>query len=163
MVSYTGLLESGKPTFKLEDPRYARIAARRLGRQRHLPGFGNARAVRNLLETAITRQSSRVLQERRKGLSPDTLLLVREDVLGPKGLDVSSSKALQRLAEMRGLAAVKTSVNSLLEVIRTNAELEEQERPLKHVCLNRVFLGNPGTGESWGRQLRGSYLPGDLT
>jgi hypothetical protein len=35
---------------------------------------------------------------------------------------------------------------NLLGLIRTNAELEEQERPLKDVCLNRVFLGNPGTG-----------------
>jgi hypothetical protein len=34
----------------------------------------------------------------------------------------------------------------LLRLIKMNAELEEQERPLKNVCLNRVFLGNPGTG-----------------
>jgi hypothetical protein len=37
---------------------------------------------------------------------------------------------------------------ALLGLIRTNAELEEQERPLKDVCLNRVFLGNRGTGQS---------------
>lgn len=36
--------------------------------------------------------------------------------------------------------------SNLLGLIRTNAELEEQEKPLKDVCLNRVFLGNPGTG-----------------
>ena len=37
-------------------------------------------------------------------------------------------------------------MDDLLGLIRTNAELEEQERPLKEVNLNRVFLGNPGTG-----------------
>ncbi len=37
-------------------------------------------------------------------------------------------------------------VSDLLGLIRTNCELEEQERPLKEVSLNRVFLGNPGTG-----------------
>lgn len=37
-------------------------------------------------------------------------------------------------------------MHDLLGLIRTNAELEEQERPLKEVALNRVFLGNPGTG-----------------
>jgi hypothetical protein len=41
----------------------------RLGRQRDsgAPGFGNARAVRNLLEAAISRQSARVLEEKRAG------------------------------------------------------------------------------------------------
>jgi hypothetical protein len=40
-----GVIDSSKPRFVLEDERYARIAARRLGRQRGTPGFGNARAV----------------------------------------------------------------------------------------------------------------------
>lgn len=42
----------------------------RLGRQRDsgAPGFGNARDVRNLLELAISRQSSRVVQQRRQGM-----------------------------------------------------------------------------------------------
>jgi hypothetical protein len=48
---------------------------------------------------------------------------------------------------MRGLQRVKQSVQTLLQLIATNAELEEQELPLKDVCLNRVFLGGPGTGE----------------
>jgi hypothetical protein len=48
---------------------------------------------------------------------------------------------------MRGLASVKDSVNTLLELIRTNAELEDQEKPLKDITLNRLLLGNPGTGD----------------
>jgi hypothetical protein len=41
----------------------------RLGRQRDsgAPGFGNARSVRNLLEQAISRQSARVIKERKAG------------------------------------------------------------------------------------------------
>jgi hypothetical protein len=83
------------------------------------------------------------------GISHDQdelLLLKRDDLLGPKDLDVSGSQPLQQLAGLRGLGAVKASVNTLLGLIKTNAELEEQEKPLKDVCLNRVFLGNPGTG-----------------
>jgi hypothetical protein len=49
---------------------------------------------------------------------------------------------------MRGLASVKDSVHTLLELIRTNAELEDQEKPLKDISLNRLLLGNPGTGDS---------------
>ena len=44
-------------------------------------------------------------------------------------------------------------VESLLGVIRTNTELEDQGRPVKELCLNKVFLGNPGTGKQrtlWG-------------
>jgi hypothetical protein len=37
-------------------------------------------------------------------------------------------------------------VHNLLGLIKTNAELEEAGRPLKELVLNRVFLGNPGTG-----------------
>ena len=42
---------------------------------------------------------------------------------------------------------MKESVDTLLGLISTNAELEDEERPVKDVCLNRVFLGNPGTGK----------------
>ncbi len=143
---FKGMLAANKPAFRPEDERHLRIASRRLGRQRGAVGFGNARAVRNLMERAITRQSARVLAARAAGGQPDTLLLAREDLLGPRQLDVSSSRPLQQLRQLRGLRKVKESVDTLLQLIATNAELEEQERPLKDVCLNRVFLGNPGTG-----------------
>ena len=39
-------------------------------------------------------------------------------------------------------------VEALLSLIRTNTELEDQGKPVKNLCLNRVFIGNPGTGES---------------
>lgn len=41
----------------------------RLGRQRDsgAPGFGNAREVRNLLESSISRQSARVIKEQSQG------------------------------------------------------------------------------------------------
>jgi hypothetical protein len=48
---------------------------------------------------------------------------------------------------MHGLKSIKKSVDVLMDLIHTNAELEEQEKPLREVNLNRVFLGNPGTGE----------------
>jgi hypothetical protein len=40
-----GIIDNEKPRLTLEDDKYARIAARRLGRQRGTVGFGNARAV----------------------------------------------------------------------------------------------------------------------
>jgi hypothetical protein len=97
----------------------ARPRFRRLGRQRDTgaPGFGNARAVRNAYEAAITRQSARVLAERRAGGAPDPLLISRDDLLGPKRIDPAGSPALRELAGMRGLQKVKDSVDTLLGLI----------------------------------------------
>ena len=52
------------------------------------------------------------------GGAPDTLLLRRDDLLGPKFLDTQSSSALQKLSRMRGLASVKESVATLLGLIK---------------------------------------------
>ncbi|KAJ9508188.1 hypothetical protein QJQ45_021542, partial [Haematococcus lacustris] len=164
------IIAEGKPQpFKLQDEKHARIAARRLGRQRGTVGFGNARAVRNFYEQAVARQSARCVEERQQGLNPDLWLLRRDDLLGPKQLDVGSSSALQELQAKVGLQSVKDSVANLLQLIRTNAELEEAEKPVKEVALNRVFLGNPGTGKTtiagiYGRVLRdiGLLSKGDV-
>ena len=39
-----------------------------------------------------------------------------------------------------------SQVGAVLSLIRTNAELEDLGKPTKELCLNRVFIGNPGTG-----------------
>lgn len=110
---FTDLVNNDKePRFKIAVPRYLRIATRRLGAQRGMTGFGNARAVRNAYEQAQRRQSARVLSERAAGLKPDSLLIVRDDLLGPRYLDVSTCTALRELEAMRGLAAVKQQVRT---------------------------------------------------
>ncbi len=65
----------------------------------------------NLYEMTLARQAARVLSERSQGLTPDTLLITREDLLGPMHLDVSKSAALQELASLRGLKEVKQQVS----------------------------------------------------
>jgi len=49
---------------------------------------------------------------------------------------------------MLGLTEVKESVDQLLQMMATNAEREENELPLQEVSLNRIFMGNPGTGKT---------------
>jgi hypothetical protein len=48
-------------------------------------------------EQTKQRQSARVIKERNAGGDPDTLLIKRDDLLGPKFLDVSACKAVQQL------------------------------------------------------------------
>ena len=49
---------------------------------------------------------------------------------------------------MEGLPHVKASVDSLLSLAASNAAREEHELPAAEVSLNRIFLGNPGTGKT---------------
>ena len=100
-----------KPLYCLTDDKHGAIATARLGRQRGTVGFGNARAVRNFFEQATARQASRIVSERAVGLAPDPWLLTRDDMLGPRELDVSGSTALRKLAGMRGLGMIKQQVS----------------------------------------------------
>lgn len=104
----TQQLASLKPPFTV-DSKYARIMAQRLGRQRGVRGFGNARAVRNWLENARDRQAKRILAERAAGGTPNLYELARDDLLGPRSLDMSRSQPLRDLYALRGLKQVKES------------------------------------------------------
>eukprot|EP01041_Mallomonas_annulata_P014073 gene14073-29952_t len=49
---------------------------------------------------------------------------------------------------MEGLKEVKQSVRNILDLVIANAQREKDEVPLFAVTLNRIFLGNPGTGKT---------------
>jgi hypothetical protein len=143
-----GKKEPRNPPFTCQDDKFLRIAMRRLERQSNRPGFGNARAVRTFFDTVRERQAKRISKENKKGRKVDYFLFTKDDILGI-ALDESQLKksdAYIKLQEMEGLKPVKEQINLLIHLGSSNLKREESERPLLEVMLNRVFLGNPGTG-----------------
>jgi SpoVK/Ycf46/Vps4 family AAA+-type ATPase len=127
----------------------AAIAAMRLARGANKRGFANARSVRVFVEAAFARANVRFSTALAAGtpLSSAALqTLTRADVLGAP-IDVEASPEIARLMRMTGLADVKKAVLAAVEMIAVNYRAELRGDQPIDISLNRLFLGNPGTGK----------------
>jgi Cdc6-like AAA superfamily ATPase len=126
------------------------VAARRAGRKMGQKGFGNAREVRKLFEAAIQAGKLRWFQAG-QDMAPT---LVVEDIIGPEPSEATIPALRDAMNELRtqiGLGLVKAEVQKIVDVARRNYHKELAGEKIDAFSLNRLYLGNPGTGKTHSR------------
>ncbi|RLN63252.1 hypothetical protein BBJ28_00018439 [Nothophytophthora sp. Chile5] len=120
----------------------AAVACRRLAKAAGRKGFGNARAVRKLFEHAVKEAMAR---EDFDG----TLTFQTVDLLGDRPSTNPKLKVvLKEIHEKTGWKKIKAEIHKLVRISDENYERELKGQETVPLCLNRLFLGNPGTGKT---------------
>ena len=118
------------------------VAVRRIVRHRKSPGFANARA----LETGYLNWRKRAYNSRDRSARE----IVVEDVIG-KEPSVETNRNLAAvfadLNKLVGQSKVKSAFRSILQFAQSNYKAELAGEEVRHMPMNRMFLGNPGTGK----------------
>ena len=137
------------------------IAARRLARGIGRTGFGNAGDVRTLFEKSVTTAIGRGVASQPNIRYPQLKIKVI-DVIGPDPTTPGNipllGKALAMLDEYTGLKEVKNAINELHLSAAENYKLELAGYETHQFSLNRLFLGNPGTGKTSIAKIYGMVL-----
>ncbi|OJZ82063.1 hypothetical protein ASPFODRAFT_84962 [Aspergillus luchuensis CBS 106.47] len=131
------------------DRLYIHIIIQRVGRGRGREGFGNAHNMHNAFARITEHQAKQLQREQRLKKPTDDLLLTKKDLLSPDPRTVlKKNTTWDKLQALTGLRQVKQSVQALFNTVSFNYQRELEEKPMVEFSLNKVFIGNPGTGKT---------------
>lgn len=135
------------------DERAGKLVVKKLAKQANRKGFGNARAVRKQIEEATKKAMAR------DGWDGDMELQLADLVGEHPAQNVKLQQLVKEIEDMTGWAAIKKTVREFVALCGRNFDREilAGQEPLP-VCLNRLFLGNPGTGKTTCAKVYGRLL-----
>lgn len=111
--------------------------------------FGNARAVRNLLDKTLDRQAMRIQTLSESAPLNELTLIKGEDIPLTVHKDIDERECLSRLDSLVGLEGVKHEIRNLAQYLRLEKmRAEALGKPFVGVRDHYLFLGNPGTGKT---------------
>lgn len=146
--------------WRCSDDNVGVVACRKLAKAAGRKGFGNARAIRQLFETAVQRAMARPTFH---GKMP-TIELV--DIVGERPTsNVKLADVLKEIDAKIGWGRIKQLVRELVDLCDINYEREvgdgggaTAKAATIPVMLNRLILGNPCTGKTTFGSLYGRVL-----
>ncbi|MDS0526065.1 AAA family ATPase [Clostridium sp. SHJSY1] len=108
---------------------------------------GNGRLVRNVVEEAIRRQSSRIADM--EEINEESVVILYEEDFGKVKESDESFDLEGKLNEVIGLEEVKEFIKSLQAQLKIKAQRKELALPVDDSqTLHMIFKGNPGTGKT---------------
>ena len=140
-----------KHKWQVEEDNVSNVAVRRVARSRHRKGFGNARSIRQFFHEATKHAMTRYVDAKEASETVEKQVICMHDVIGraPNRNTIPElDLALRELEQMDGLSEVKASIYQIVDLAAANYHRELKGIKILELVLNRLFLGNPGTGKT---------------